>query len=292
MGIKDWTNPYQVAEELIKKALLEDAALEDAASEALDVSGNVFVKCHVRTREDIVVAGINLSAIVFSLLPGEVKVEVLVSEGQKTKAGTIIATLCGPAGYVLSGERVFLNILGRLCGIATMTSEFVNLCAETGVEILDTRKTTPGMRALEKYAVRMGGGVNHRFSLADMAMLKDNHLAAIGGVSNLKQVILRLREKNIPIEVEVDSIDQLRFVLPLMPDRILLDNMSLSDLQEAVSLTGDLDIYLEASGGINLFTVKAVAETGVDGISVGMLTHSVKSSDIGLDWFYDFDQEF
>ena len=202
-----------------------------------------------------------------------------------------MASIHGPAASVLRGERVFLNILSRLCGIASTTFEFVSLCAGCEVEILDTRKTTPGMRALEKYAVRMGGGVNHRSSLADMAMLKDNHLAAIGGVGNLAPVMDRLRNMHIPIEVEVDSLQQFRTVLPYSPDRILLDNMSLEELEEAVSITGDSGIYLEASGGITLATVRAVAETGVDGISVGMLTHSVRSSDVGLDWHYGLNKE-
>lgn len=288
----DWTDPSAVAELLIQNALAEDNALNDAASFALGEFGEIAVTCTVNSRENLVVAGIDLASIVFSCLPGEVHVEKFAGEGAEIRAGERMACINGPANSILRGERVFLNILGRLCGIATTTSEFVNLCAGTGVEILDTRKTTPGMRALEKYAVRIGGGTNHRFSLSDMAMLKDNHLAAIGGACNLSPVITRIRSMGIPVEVEVDSLEQLHYVVPLSPDRILLDNMSPEELKAAVSFTRDSAIYLEASGGITLETVRAVAETGVDGISVGMLTHSVRSSDIGLDWHYSFDSDF
>ena len=287
----NWTDPSAVAEILIKNALYEDKALSDAASAALGEPGFTPVKCLVNSREEMVIAGIDLAAIVFSLLPGGVIVDKAVDEGHRVPAGTAIASIRGSAEAVLRGERIFLNILGRLCGIASVTSEFVSICSGTGVEILDTRKTTPGMRAMEKYAVRMGGGVNHRFSLADMAMLKDNHIAAVGGVENLQPVIEEIRSTGIPIEVEVDSLEQLRTVLPFSPERILLDNMSVPDLQKAVQIAENSSVYLEASGGITLDTARAVAETGVDGISVGMLTHSVKSSDIGLDWSYESEKE-
>ncbi len=291
MNTIDWKDPFAVVKGLIENALIEDKALHDAASGALEGHGDLQVECLVNSREDIVVAGLDLASTVFFMLPGEVQVDIFVSEGQSICSGDRMASIQGPAAAILRGERVFLNILGRLCGIASVTSEFVHICRGTGVEILDTRKTTPGMRALEKYAVRMGGGVNHRFSLADMAMLKDNHLAAIGGVDNLLPVIRRLRNEGVPIEVEVDSLEQLRAVIPLAPDRILLDNMSADRLKEAVLIAGNSGIYLEASGGITLETVRDVAETGVNGISVGMLTHSVRSSDIGLDWHYEVIKE-
>ena len=286
MSSIDWTDPVAVAEILVRNAVLEDRALDDEASGALAESGDTLVSCIVNARENIVVAGVKLAAAVFPLIPGNIRVESFVDEGETVEAGGNIAGIYGPASSILRGERIFLNILGRLCGIATETAEFVRVCRGTGVEILDTRKTTPCMRALEKYAVRMGGGVNHRFSLADMAMLKDNHLAAAGGAESLAPVVRRLRERDIPIEIEVDSLTQLQAVIPLEPDRILLDNMSTDQLRKAVSLATGSGIYLEASGGINLETVRTVAETGVDGISVGMLTHSVRSSDIGLDWLY------
>ncbi len=287
----NWTDPSSVAEVLIKNAIIEDEALSDVASGALAEPGFAPVRCFVNSREEMVVAGIDLAALVFSMLPGGVQVDKTAEEGERVSAGRTVACIRGSAEAVLRGERIFLNILGRLCGIASVTYEFVRACSGTGVDILDTRKTTPGMRALEKYAVRTGGGVNHRFSLADMAMLKDNHIAAVGGVEKLQPVIERLRYTGVPIEVEVDSLMQLRAVLPFSPDRILLDNMSVADLRKAVLIADDSPVYLEASGGITLDTVRAVAETGVDGISVGMLTHSVKSSDIGLDWSYESEKE-
>lgn len=282
----NWFDPFEVVKVLVKNALIEDEALSDAATGALGGSGDKFVTCEVKTRESIVVAGIELAAVVFNFIPGQVTVNILVPDGTKVPSGSLIASITGTVSSVLRGERIFLNILGRLCGIATTTAEFVDLCSGTGVEILDTRKTTPGMRSLEKYAVRMGGGVNHRFSLADMAMLKDNHLAAIGGVEKLALVMDRLNKTGVPVEIEVDNIDQFKAVLAHHPDRILLDNMSISELKESVLIGKGRGIYLEASGGINLKTVRAVAETGVNGISVGKITHSVESSDIGLDWIY------
>jgi len=286
-AVSDWTDPCQAAYFLAENALLEDRALEDAATEALGPSGDLPVTCMVNAREELVVAGIPLAAAVYEILPGDTLVKALASEGDKVSPGADIASISGTASQVLRGERVFLNILGRLCGIATLTSRFVSECAGTGVEILDTRKTTPCMRALEKYAVRTGGGTNHRFSLADMAMLKDNHLAVSGGAGSLGPVMDRLRRLEVPVEIEVDSLSQLELILPLEPDRILLDNMTLDDLKTAVDITRGSSVYLEASGGISLETVHMVALTGVDGISAGALTHSVKCSDIGFDWSYN-----
>ena len=287
----NWFDPFEVVNILVKNALIEDQASCDAATDALGVYGEKLVICEVKTREPIIVAGIELAASVFDFLPGAVTVKIVVLDGNKVQSGALIASISGSVSSILRGERIFLNILGRLCGIATVTAEFVEECSGTGVEILDTRKTTPGMRALEKYAVKMGGGVNHRFSLADMAMLKDNHLAAIGGVNNLALVMERLNKSGVPVEIEVDSIEQFKTVLTHNPDRILLDNMTLAQLSEAVLLGKGTGIYLEASGGINLKTVKAVANTGVNGISVGKITHSVESSDIGLDWIYGGEKE-
>jgi nicotinate-nucleotide pyrophosphorylase (carboxylating) len=282
----DWTDPFAVAEVLIENALSEDEALNDAATGALADCALTPVVCLVNARENLVAAGIDLAAIVFSMLPGNAVVERTVEEGSRVLSGETMARINGPASSVLRGERIFLNILCRLCGIAGKTAELVSICAGTGVEILDTRKTTPGMRALEKYAVRVGGGTNHRFSLSDMAMLKDNHIAACGGVQLLLPVLERVRRLGVPIEIEVDNLSQFRTVLHFAPDRILLDNMTIEELEEAVLLAEDSGIYLEASGGITAETVRSVAETGVNGISAGMLTHSVKASDIGLDWHY------
>lgn len=285
--ISDWSDPMEAGLKLVRDALLEDNAAGDAATEALGDMGKVPVTCSVNAREELVVAGLPFAGLVYIDLPGKAQTFSLAAEGKKVPEGTELARIQGTASEVLRGERVFLNILGRLCGIATLTREFVRVCSGTGAEILDTRKTTPGMRALEKYAVRTGGGTNHRFSLADMAMIKDNHLAAIGGVNRLGPVMERLRGMNIPVEIEVDTLSQFREVLPFAPDRILLDNMSPGDIKAAVKIADGTDIYLEASGGISLETVRMVAETGVNGISVGALTHSVKCSDIGFDWSYN-----
>ena len=291
MAELNWVDPFDVVDALVKNALIEDRAFIDAATDALGTSGEQLVTCEVRTREAIIVAGTELAARVFDFLPGDATVRIVIPDGNKASADSLIASIIGTVSSILRGERIFLNILGRLCGIATITAEFVKECSGTGVEILDTRKTTPTMRALEKYAVKMGGGVNHRFSLADMAMLKDNHLASIGGVENLSIVMERLKKSGVPVEIEVDSINQFRTVLAYNPDRILLDNMSLAQLKEAVVIGKGFAVYLEASGGVNLKTVGAIAETGVDGISVGKLTHSVESADIGLDWIYGGDKK-
>lgn len=280
----DYTDPMEAGRLLARTALLEDRAMEDAASGALGPSGELAVTCMVNAREEMVVAGVPMASLVFEELPWDTAVVPLVSEGERVPRGTDIARIEGTASAVLRGERVFLNILGRMCGVATITALYVDLCRGTGVEVLDTRKTTPGMRALEKYAVRTGGGINHRFSLADMAMLKDNHLATAGGVESLLPVMERLRHTDIPVEIEVDTLAQLEVVLPLGPDRILLDNMSIEELGRAVEISRGTGIYLEASGGIDSTTVGAVAKTGVNGISAGALTHSVRCADIGLDW--------
>jgi len=289
--VKDWTDPFQVGRFLAENALMEDRALEDAATSALGPKGSLPVTCMVNAREELTVAGVPFAALVYEILPGQTRITQLVSEGTCVSAGSNIAMVEGNASNLLRGERVFLNILGRLCGIATLASQYVSRCRGTGVEILDTRKTTPCMRALEKYAVRTGGGTNHRYSLADMAMLKDNHLAVSGGAEELGPVVERLHRMKVPVEIEVDSLSQLELVLPLKPRRILLDNMSTDELERAVDLAGGWKVYLEASGGITLETIREVALTGVHGISSGALTHSVRCSDIGFDWSYNGSKE-
>jgi nicotinate-nucleotide pyrophosphorylase (carboxylating) len=174
-----------------------------------------------------------------------------------------------------------------MCGVATLTRRFVEAVSGTGVEILDTRKTTPAHRALQRYAVRVGGGVNHRFALSEMAMLKDNHLAAAGGAENLDVLVRAVRARGSRVEVEVDGLDELQRTLPLLPDRILLDNMPPADLARAVEMAAKSSCYMEASGGVSLENVRRVAETGVDGISIGALTHSAPAADLGMDWEED-----
>jgi nicotinate-nucleotide pyrophosphorylase (carboxylating) len=213
-------------------------------------------------------------------------------DGDAFEAGAVLADAEADARAFLSAERTALNLLGRLCGVATLTRAYVDAVAGTGARIADTRKTTPGLRALEKHAVRCGGGVNHRFGLDDAVLIKDNHVAVCGGV----EPAVRAARANVghlmKVELEVDGLDQFREALALVqtgkgPDVIMLDNFTLSDLSEAVRLrdASGLRTPLEASGGVNLQTVRAIAETGVDIISVGALTHSAPVLDIGLDSF-------
>lgn len=284
-----WKDPYATGEFLIQYALQEDAACDDKATEALGSDAESVQICDVVAREEMVVAGwfllecvyMELSRLGFTQLN---EVTQLIPDGNEAVKGDLIGRLSGAAGTILRGERIALNMLSRLTGIATKTAKYVKAVEGSGTEILDTRKTTPCFRSLERYAVRMGGGVNHRFDLAEMAMIKDNHLAAAGGVGALPLMIAGLKRSGIGVEVEVDSLHQLKEVLPLEPERILLDNMESAEIRQAVELAGDSDCYLEASGGVTLRTVAEIASTGVDGISSGSLTHSVDSADIGFDW--------
>lgn len=262
-------------------SLLEDDARHDAAVEALGPAAMLQAVCEFRARQPLVVAGWFAVEAVYGALDDTLLLERVLEEGTKAASGSVIGVVRGATGTVLRGERSALNILCRMCGISTLARRFSD--AAPGVEILDTRKTTPGLRALEKYAVRVGGGVNHRMSLSDMAMFKDNHIAALGGVGGLSAAVAAVRSRGVPIEIEVDSLVQLPAVFSLKPDRILLDNMPVTMLREAVAMAGGR-FYLEASGGVTLETVAGIAASGVDGVSVGALTHSAPAADIGLDW--------
>jgi nicotinate-nucleotide pyrophosphorylase (carboxylating) len=229
-----------------------------------------------------VIAGWEAVAATFAALDRHVAVEPIVHDGREVRAGTVIGTVSGPARALLSGERVALNFLQRLSGIATMTRAFVRAVEGTHAVILDTRKTAPGLRPLDRLAVRLGGATNHRFGLFDMALVKENHIAAAGGIT---AAVRRLRENvpaGIPIEVEVRTLAELREALDLGQDRILLDNMNTHEMREAVRITGGR-VPLEASGGVRLETVAEIARTGVDYVSVGALTHSVRALDISLE---------
>lgn len=229
-----------------------------------------------------VVAGLAVARQVFALLDDRVELMEGVTDGQQVTAGTVIATVRGPGQAILMGERVALNFLQRMSGIATMTRCFVNAVQGTQALILDTRKTAPGLRLLDKWAVRLGGGQNHRFGLYDMALIKDNHIAAVGGIGEAVRQVRAGDERHRPIEVEVTSLDQLQEALDQGVDRILLDNMSLEQMAEAVRITAGR-IPLEASGNVSLETVADIAAAGVDYISSGALTHSVRALDISLD---------
>ncbi|MDX5331694.1 MAG: carboxylating nicotinate-nucleotide diphosphorylase, partial [Caulobacteraceae bacterium] len=208
--------------------------------------------------------------------------EAVVADGERLAPGTVLARAEGNARAILSAERTGLNLLGRLCGIATLTDAYVAAVAHTSARIVDTRKTTPGLRLLEKYAVRCGGGVNHRFGLDDAILIKDNHVAACGGVGEAVRRARAFAGHLTKVEVEIDRLDQLDEALAHGPDVVMLDNFSLDDLRRAVAAAKGRAV-LEASGGVNLETVAAIAETGVDVISVGALTHSAPALDIGLD---------
>ncbi len=266
--------------DLIKRALAEDLQGGQDITSVATVSGDEKIVADFTARKSGVVVGIDMARAVLEEV-GLTDIAVLVKDGASVKSGEVLMTVRGDTRAILLAERTALNFLGHLSGIATLTRTWVDAVAGTNCIIRDTRKTTPGMRLLEKYAVRMGGGTNHRMSLSDAALIKDNHIAAAGGVS---QAFSKVREKfpTSEIEIEVDTLDQLREVLPLKPDLVLLDNMSPAQCAEAVSIVAGAT-KLEASGGITLDNAKAYALTGVQFLAIGALTHSAPVFDIGLD---------
>jgi len=229
-----------------------------------------------------VLAGLQVVQRVFVLLDPAVEFRALAADEDRVDRGDIVGVVTGPGRAILSGERVALNLLQRMSGIATVTRRYVDAVAGTHAVILDTRKTAPGLRVLDKWAVRLGGGQNHRIGLYDMALIKDNHIAAVGSITEAVRRVREGDQHHRPIEVEVTNLDQLREALALPIDRILLDNMSHEMMRAAVE-TAAGKIPLEASGNVNLDTVAAIAATGVDFISAGALTHSVKALDVSLD---------
>ena len=266
--------------DLIKRALAEDLQGGQDITSVATVSGDEKIVADFTARKSGVVAGIDMARAVLEEV-GLTDIAVLVKDGASVKSGEVLMTVRGDTRAILLAERTALNCLGHLSGIATLTRTWVDAVEGTNCIIRDTRKTTPGMRLLEKYAVRMGGGTNHRMSLSDAALIKDNHIAAAGGVA---QAFSKVREKfpTSEIEIEVDTLDQLREVLPLKPDLVLLDNMSPAQCAEAVSIVAGAT-KLEASGGITLDNAKAYALTGVQFLAIGALTHSAPVFDIGLD---------
>jgi nicotinate-nucleotide pyrophosphorylase (carboxylating) len=266
--------------DLIKRALAEDLQGGQDITSVATVSGSEKVVADFVSRKAGVVAGIDMANAVLEEV-GLTDIEVLVKDGASVKQGEVLMTVRGDTRAILLAERTALNFLGHLSGIATLTRTWVDAIAGTTCEIRDTRKTTPGMRLLEKYAVRMGGGTNHRMSLSDAALIKDNHIAAAGSVAQAFSKV-RAEFPTSEIEIEVDTLDQLREVLPLKPDVVLLDNMSPAQCAEAVSIVAGAT-KLEASGGISLENAKAYASTGVNFLAIGALTHSAPVFDIGLD---------
>jgi nicotinate-nucleotide pyrophosphorylase (carboxylating) len=266
-------------ERLAYAALAEDVGEGDVTTEAT-VDAGAAGSALLLIREPGIVCGLAIAEAVFRALDSEIRFEMLFDEGSNVDAGSAVALVSGPLRAILTGERTALNFFGRLSGIATLTKSYVDAIEGTGAAILDTRKTTPGLRVLEKHAVRCGGGRNHRFGLDDAVLIKDNHLRAAG---SLGEAVARARAAtDLPIEVECDTLEQVGEAVAAGVDAILLDNMSPDDLGAAVALVRRR-ARLEASGGVTLENVRAVAETGVDEISIGALTHSARSLDVSLE---------
>ncbi|MBI1820745.1 MAG: carboxylating nicotinate-nucleotide diphosphorylase [Nitrospirae bacterium] len=273
-------SPLQI-QDLLKEALKEDLGWGDVTTqtlfpEFLPAKGTIF------PREEVVLAGTLVARELFTLLDPGIQITIHHQDGNSVKKGEIFITLLGDGRTLLKGERVALNFLQRLSGIATLTAKFVKQVKGTKAKILDTRKTTPGLRLLERYAVSQGGGMNHRFHLGDAILIKDNHITLKGGLKKTLRALKSGANPYSPVEVEVKNKEEARIAIEEGADIILLDNMTPSKIKEAVSLIGNRAL-VEASGGVNLNNVKDIAEAGVDYISIGALTHSAPAVDLSMD---------
>jgi nicotinate-nucleotide pyrophosphorylase (carboxylating) len=266
-------------ERIVLAALAEDIGAGDVTTEAT-VAADAVGEAAVLVKEPGVVCGLRAVEATFRALDPEIEFEAFARDGDAVEAPAVVARVVGSQRAILTGERVALNFLGRLSGIATLTRRYAEAVAGTRAVVLDTRKTTPGLRALEKHAVAAGGGRNHRLGLDDGVLIKDNHLRSAGSIAAAVELVRRASD--LPVEVECDTLDQVREALEAGADAILLDNMTPPELRQAVQLV-DGRARLEASGGVTLETIRAVAETGVDEISVGALTHSAPSLDVSLE---------
>ncbi len=275
--------PPHLIVDAIRIALAEDLGLSGDITTASTIPAHVTASAVIAARKAGVVSGLALAEAAFKALDPTAAFKVLAGDGAAVKPGERIATVSGNARALLTAERVALNFMGRMSGIATLTRSYVDRVAVTRAQIVDTRKTTPGLRAFEKYAVRCGGGMNHRTGLFDAVLIKDNHIVAAGGVAEAIAGARAHAGHMVKIEVEVDTLEQLKVVLEHKVDAVLLDNMTPDQLATAVSLVAGRCLT-EASGGVNLDTVRAIAESGVDLISVGALTHSAPVLDLGLDF--------
>lgn len=274
--------PLEALERVVDLALAEDLGVAgDITTDSVIPSGT-SIQAEIRSREAGRIAGVDVVAIALARFPDPATVTIVAPDGCDVAPGDIVARLSGSARTVLSAERTILNVLGRLSGIATATAAAVRLVAGTRAVIKDTRKTTPGLRALERYAVAMGGGVNHRFGLYDAVLIKDNHIGIAGSITVAVERVRSRLGSAIPVQVEVESMDELEEVLRCKVSAVLLDNMSPDRLRQAVALVAGR-CYTEASGGVTLANVREVAATGVDAISLGWLTHSAKVLDLGMD---------
>ena len=272
-------------EKIVRSALEEDLGpqMQDITSN-LTVPANRDIIAKISAREDGTLAGLIAGLSAFTIIDPELEITLHVHEGDTISAGQAIATIEGNARSIMMAERVCLNILGHLSGIASLTARYVAAIAGTSATICDTRKTLPGLRALQKYAITCGGGNNHRFGLYDAIMIKDNHIAASGGIEDALNNACLLRPHTVKIEIEVDTLEQLQTVINHGgADIVLLDNMNAQDLAKAVDMIGDAPLVSEASGGVSLETVAAIAQSGVNMISIGALTHSAPNFDFGLD---------
>jgi nicotinate-nucleotide pyrophosphorylase (carboxylating) len=269
-------------DEFVARVLAEDLGSGGDVTSNATISADARFTAEMISREPIVVAGLEIAAAFFRALDSDVIIELFARDSEQVGAGTVLMRLDGNARAMLAAERSALNTLQHLSGIATLTRRYVDAIAGTGATLLDTRKTVPGLRALEKYAARMGGADNHRMRLDDGVLIKDNHVAACGGVA---EAVRRAKAADIglPVQVEVDRIDQIEPALAAGADRLLLDNMPPPLLSEAVAVVAGR-VPLEASGGVTLETIRAIAETGVEYISVGRITQSAPAVDIGLDY--------
>jgi len=278
--------PNLIIRPMVERALTEDFGNSGDITARLLVPAEATGSLVMRAREAGVIAGMQAAQMTYDLVDPSVKFDILAPTGTEVSEQDIIARVSGPSRALLSAERVALNFLGRMSGVATLTSKYTALVADTSARIAATRKTTPGLRALEKQAVLAGGGFTHRESLSAAIMIKDNHIALAGGVDAALRAIKTNADHMAKVSVEVDTLEQLEKVLVWGPDVVLLDNMGPEMLKKAVKLARDFEgrtPTLEASGGVNLRTVKELAETGVDVISIGALTHSAPNFDIGMD---------
>jgi len=274
--------PDLLIEPVVRAALAEDLGRAGDITSQACVDARARLKVQFAARAAGVISGLDCARLALAAMDPAMRFSAQRRDGDVVGAGEVLARAEGNARAILAAERTALNLVGRLSGVASLTNSYVEAVQGTGAVIVDTRKTTPGLRLLEKYAVRCGGGVNHRFGLDDAILIKDNHVAASGGVGEALKRAKAAASHLVKIEVEVDSLEQLDEALPHAPDVIMLDNFSLEDLGEAVRRAAGR-VRLEASGGVNLQTVRAIAGTGVDVISVGALTHSAAVLDIGLD---------
>ncbi len=269
--------------ELVQLALEEDLGTAGDITSDATVPESTVAKGEFRTRRMGAIAGLEVAGYVFQVVDETVVFNARVSDGDRVEKGAVIAVVSGSARSILAAERTALNLLARMSGVATQTAQLVDAVEGTKARIADTRKTMPGMRALDKYAVRMGGGMNHRFGLHDAVLIKDNHIVAVGSITGAIQAARARVGHTVSVEVEVESLKQLQEVLDADVDIVLLDNMSPMELAEAVRMV-DGAFTTEASGGITMENVRDVAESGVDVISVGWITHSAPQLDIGLDF--------